>query len=89
MDLGLSDNKVTSFRLFQKRIIDQYEKMIPEFNFTVIDGTLPVEVQQRQARLCVKKILAGWKGLPNPTAVHRRQKRVSLDFTNANLDGKK
>jgi len=30
MDLGLSDNKVTSFRLFQQRIITEYDKMVDE-----------------------------------------------------------
>ena len=66
MDLGLSDNKVTSFRLFQQRIIDEYEKMVGEFNMTVIDGELPVEVQQKDIRKIVTKILRGWEGLPNP-----------------------
>lgn len=66
MDLGLSDNKVTSFRLFQQRIIDEYEKMIPEFGLTVIDGTLPVEIQQKEIRKIVGKNLRGWAGLPNP-----------------------
>jgi dTMP kinase len=50
MDLGLSDDEEESFRLFQGRIIDEYEKMIPEFGLTVIDATLPVEVQQAQVR---------------------------------------
>ena len=89
MDLGLSDNKVTSFRLFQKRIIDEYEKMIPEYKLTVIDGTLPVEVQQKQAREFVKKILTGWKGLPNPTAPARRHKRVSLEIPSNQNGGAK
>jgi dTMP kinase len=81
MDLGLSENKVTSFRLFQKLIVDAYEGMIPEFNFTIIDGTLPVETQQKQTRQYVKKTLGNWKGLPNPMAPARRIKRVSLDLT--------
>jgi dTMP kinase len=81
MDLGLSDNKITSFRLFQKRIVDAYEGMTSEFNFTVIDGTLPVEAQQKQSRQHVKKTLGNWKGLPNPLAPIRRIKRVSLDIT--------
>jgi dTMP kinase len=66
MDLGLSDNKVTSFTLFQQRIVDEYEKMITEFNFSVIDGTLPVEKQQKLIRQYTKKILEGWTGLPVP-----------------------
>jgi dTMP kinase len=66
MDLGLSDNKITSFRLFQQRIINEYELMIDEFGFIVVDGTQPVEVQQAQMRVIVKKALEGWKGLPAP-----------------------
>ena len=50
LDLGLSDDPTESFRLFQGRIIDEYEQMIPEFGLTVVDATLPVEVQQAQVR---------------------------------------
>ena len=53
MDLGLSDDPNESFRLFQGRILDQYEKMIPEFGLTVIDATLPIEAQQQQMRQLV------------------------------------
>jgi dTMP kinase len=66
MDLGLSENKVTSFRLFQQRIITEYDKMVEEMGFTVIDGTLPVEKQQKMVRQVVKKSLQGWKGLKSP-----------------------
>jgi len=66
MDLGLSDNRTTSFRLFQQRIIDEYDKMVDEFNFTVIDGTLPIQKEQKQVRQIVSKALEGWEGLPNP-----------------------
>ena len=54
MDLGLSDDPDESFRLFQGRIIDEYEKMIPEFGLTVIDATLPIEMQQTQVRQIVQ-----------------------------------
>ena len=46
MDLGLSEDPEESFRIFQGRILDEYEKMVPEFDLTVIDATLPIEVQQ-------------------------------------------
>jgi dTMP kinase len=71
MDLGLSENKITSFRLFQQRIIDEYEKMVGEFNFTIVDGAQPVEVQQKQIRHIVGQALRGWDGLPNPLAPRR------------------
>src|ERR1700734_217560 len=53
LDLGLSDDAEESFRLFQGRIIDEYEKMIPEFGLTVNDATLPIEIQQTQVRQIV------------------------------------
>jgi dTMP kinase len=75
MDLGLSDSKVTSFRLFQQRIIDEYDKMIYEFDFTVVDGTMPVQKQQKLVRQLVKKSLQGWEGMPNPIVTPRRRTR--------------
>lgn len=66
MDLGLSDNRISSFRLFQQRIVDEYEAMTDEFNFTVIDGTQPVEQQQALVRQIVRRVLRGWHGLPSP-----------------------
>jgi dTMP kinase len=68
-DLGLSDDKVVSFRLFQQRICDEYEKMIDEFGFTVIDGTLPIYAQQQQVRNILREVLQGWRGLAVPHAV--------------------
>jgi dTMP kinase len=53
MDLGLSSDPDESFRLFQGRILDEYEKMISEFGLTVIDATQPIEAQQRQMRQLV------------------------------------
>ncbi len=67
MDLGLADKKVASFRLFQGRVLEEYEKMIKEFNFKVIDATKPVESQQKEIRRLVTAILKDWEGLPNPT----------------------
>jgi dTMP kinase len=58
MDLDLSDDQEDSFRLFQGRIINEYEKMIPEFRLTVIDATLPIEVQQARVRQIVTSHLA-------------------------------
>jgi dTMP kinase len=53
MDLGLSADPDESFRLFQGRILEEYEKMVPEFGLTTIDATLPIEVQQQQMRQIV------------------------------------
>jgi dTMP kinase len=54
MDLGLSDEPEESFRIFQGRVVAEYERMIGEFGLTVIDATLPIETQQSQVREIVQ-----------------------------------
>jgi dTMP kinase len=63
MDLGLSENSDESFRLFQARIIEEYEKIVPEYEVTAIDATLPIEEQQTLMRQLVKAKLAQAKRL--------------------------
>jgi dTMP kinase len=63
LDLGLSDNVEESFRLFQGRILEQYEAMVSEYGLIVVDATLPIEEQQAQVRAIVKQKLAGVKRL--------------------------
>ena len=82
MDLHLSRDVEESFRLFQGRIIEEYEAMIDEFGFQVIDATLSIEQQQTQIREIVEKELhlsrsngllkVPWKGLidANGLGVH-------------------
>jgi dTMP kinase len=57
MDLGLSDDIYESFKLFQARILEQYEQIVEEFGLTVIDGTLPIGVQQQRVREIVEPYL--------------------------------
>ena len=61
MDLGLSDDIEESFKLFQGRIIDEYEKMVDEFNLVAIDATRSIEEQQAEVRRIVSDALAGTK----------------------------
>ena len=63
MDLGLSEDPEESFEIFQGRILAEYEKMVPEFDITAIDATLPIEEQQVQMRQLVKAKLAQAKRL--------------------------
>jgi dTMP kinase len=46
MDLGLTRDLEESFRLFQGRILEEYEAMAEEMGFHVIDATLSIEEQQ-------------------------------------------
>jgi dTMP kinase len=50
MDLGLSRNIQESFRIFQGRILEEYEAMIREVGFHVIDATGSIEEQQCRMR---------------------------------------
>src|SRR5213594_690317 len=63
MDLHLSedDDIEENFRIFQGRIVEQYEKMIDEFGLVVIDATLSIEEQQAQMRQIVTEALTGTK----------------------------
>jgi dTMP kinase len=57
MDLKLSRDVEESFRIFQGRILDEYESMIREVGFHVIDASLSIEEQQRQMRRIVTEAL--------------------------------
>jgi dTMP kinase len=62
MDLGLSRDVEESFRIFQGRILEEYEAMTREMGFHVIDATLSIEDQQQQVRDIVQQKLG--KSLP-------------------------
>ena len=53
MDLGLSRNIEESFRIFQGRILEEYDQMAAEMGFHVIDATQSIEAQQQQMRQIV------------------------------------
>ncbi|RNC70404.1 MAG: thymidylate kinase [Desulfuromonadales bacterium] len=53
MDLGLSSDPYESFRLFQRRIYDEYLAMKDEFSFVTMDGTVTIEAQQERVRAVV------------------------------------
>ena len=76
MDLNLSEKKVTSFKIFQGRILDEYQNMAMEYDFKVIDATKPIHKQQKIIRQLINQTLKGWEGLPNPVQlarIHSRQ----------------
>jgi len=63
MDMGLSRDVEESFRIFQGRILDEYEAMAAEVGFHIIDATLSIERQQKQMREIVIRELGD--GLKN------------------------
>ncbi len=59
MDLGLADDLFESFRLFQGRILGEYERLRGEFDLTRVDATQTLVRQQQQVRALVAPHLAG------------------------------
>lgn len=50
MDMNLSKDPYDSYRIFQGRIIEQYESMVKSEGFTIVDATLGIEEQQNMMR---------------------------------------
>ena len=57
MDLNLSNDPYESYRIFQSRIIEQYESLSLSENFTIVDGTMEIEDSQKFLRAAVMKLL--------------------------------
>jgi dTMP kinase len=50
MDLGWSSNPLESFRLFQGKVLDEYDQLVNEFGMEVIDARRSITDQQRLVR---------------------------------------
>ena len=48
-----------AFKLFQERILGEYDRMVDEYGLHVIDATLPIGQQQEQVREAVRPHLEG------------------------------
>lgn len=59
MDLALHPDPSESYRIFQSRILVEYEKLVQEYGLHVMDAVLPVETQQRQLRETIQPMLVG------------------------------
>jgi dTMP kinase len=59
MDLGLHPDSHESYRLFQSRVLEEYERLVSEYGLGVVDATQPVETQQRILRRAVEPHLEG------------------------------
>jgi len=79
MDLGLSTDPVQSFRLFQSKVLEEYDKITEEFGLTVIDGKRSVVEQQREVRRLVKPLLKGLRKTSPGTRAARAVARSGAD----------
>ncbi len=59
MDMGWSQNPGESFRLFQGKVLDEYERIVPEFGLQTLDATGGIADQQRAVRQIVSEVQAG------------------------------
>jgi len=59
MDLNLHADPQESYRMFQSRILLEYEQLVTAHGLNVMDARLPVEVQQRKLRETVMEHLDG------------------------------
>ena len=57
MDLGWSTNPVESFRLFQGKVLQEYDRLVDEFGLQVIDAGGSITDQQRLVRTVVAPIV--------------------------------
>lgn len=57
-DMGFSDDREESFRIFQGRLLEEYDAMTEEFGLMTIDATQPIAVQQQQVRRYVEPLIA-------------------------------
>jgi dTMP kinase len=53
MDLGWSTNPIESFRLFQGKVLDEYDSLVDEYGLRVVDAAGSITNQQRLVRSLV------------------------------------
>jgi dTMP kinase len=56
MDLGLSSQVEESFRLFQGRVLGEYDRLVDEFGLQVVDASASIAAQQR----IVRRLVSGY-----------------------------
>lgn len=77
MDLNLSNDPYDSYRIFQSRIIDEYESMSEHEDFTVVDATKDIEEQQ----ITVRQKVTGMLPRPLLNQLELSTSQVSLPAT--------
>jgi len=59
LDLGLSDDPYESYRIFQGRILREYDRLVDEFALHVVDAADTIVHQQELVRSVVEPMLSG------------------------------
>ena len=61
LDMDWTDDAEESFKIFQGKILGEYDKMVNEYGLTKIDATKSIEIQQREMRKIVAPFLKDLK----------------------------
>jgi dTMP kinase len=59
MDMGWSTNPVESFRLFQGKVIEEYDRLVDEYGLQALDAARTITEQQHIVRRLVARELEG------------------------------
>jgi dTMP kinase len=69
MDLKLAPDTLSSFKIFQGRILEEYRKIAAEYGLTEIDATKSIVDQQRLVRQMIDNLLVDYQ-LPEREHAH-------------------
>src|SRR5439155_8075144 len=71
MDLGWSNNPLESFRLFQGKVLDEYDQLVQEFGMEVVDARGSITDQQRLVRaLVAQRVQTGQADIAPGEIIH-------------------
>jgi len=62
MDLGLSRDPAESFRLFQSRVLEEYDRLVGESGLRVVEATADIHSQQLLVRRLARQVLRDYHG---------------------------
>jgi len=62
MDLGWSTNPVESFRMFQGKVLNEYDHLVDEFGMDVVDARGSITEQQRTVRTLIAPFVQTGRG---------------------------
>jgi dTMP kinase len=57
MDMGWSSNVIESFKIFQGKVLDEYDRIVEEFGLSVVNASGSITEQQRTFRKLISEHL--------------------------------
>ncbi len=85
MDMGLASDHVSSFKIFQGRILEEYRAIAGEYGLTEIDATQSIGEQQRLVREFIDETLVDYRP-PQERPPQERPSREQVALAAADAD---